>query len=951
MLFVAGLVQPVFATDYYVSTSGSDSNAGTAAGSAWRTIEKVNNQTFGPGDRVLFQAGQTFAGTIYLTAADGGVASNPVTVGSFGTGRATINGGAGSGLSLRGTTGIRVVNLNFIGLGRKTGNEKGMGVQVANANGITIDQVDASGFQRAGVDFAYSSNVRLTNVFAHNNGYAGIAGYSATDVYIGYCRAIRNSGDPTITTNHSGNGIVVSGRRIVIEYSEAAYNGYDMQQVYNNGPVGIWCHDADQVTIQHCISHNNSSPKGDGGGFDLDGGVTNSVVQYNYAYENKNYGFLAWEYGSSVQWSGNVFRFNISANNYGPGLLLGANGSQGLQNCEVYNNVFYSSAYPAVTQMGPTVNVNLRNNIFMGPNSSSLVTTASGLLYQANAYWSTNGGFNVGGYKSLQEWANATGQEKLNGTVVGINANPGFQDPANYQKLTDPARLPSLTSFLVPATSPVVDKGVNLRATFNIDPGTRDFYGKALPTSTGTDIGAQEAGSATQTPTTTPTSTGCTGTGSLQYEVWNNVSGSTVSSIPTGSAPSSTSAINSFEAPAQTLYNYGARTRGYVCAPVSGAYTFWVVGDDAAELFLSTDADPAKKVRIASCAGWTSGNRDFTRMASQQSATIQLTAGTRYYVEALHKQSWGPGYLAVAWRLPNGTRQEPIPGASLVPFGAIPTPTPTPTPTPVPAPSQPNLALNPGFEADKGPVQAPASWYTWAGSAGTDADADLTETTGGAYAGTYHGAHRKDRPYEVYTYQVVKGLANGYYTLRAWTKSSGGQTHAMLLAKNFGSGQVSARLPATAGGVAGAWQQVELKDINVTNGSCEIALYSNAAAGQWLLFDEVTLVSQAATASKSTSAVTSPASNAAEVRAEPQSWPNPVQNELQVSYPSAENQVVEVQLSNLQSARVQLRHKQSVFPGNNQFSLNTSALKPGLYLLQINGGKQPYSQRISVERP
>ncbi|WP_177204724.1 PA14 domain-containing protein [Hymenobacter arizonensis] len=166
------------------------------------------------------------------------------------------------------------------------------------------------------------------------------------------------------------------------------------------------------------------------------------------------------------------------------------------------------------------------------------------------------------------------------------------------------------------------------------------------------------------------TSASCSGAGSATYQVWANVNGSAVGDIPTGSAPSSTAAIASFEAPAQSGFNYGARVRAYLCPPTSGAYTFWVVGDDAAELFLSTSDDPAKKVRIASCAGWTSGNRDFTRMASQQSAPVQLTAGTRYYVEALHKQSWGPGYLAVAWRLPNGTRQEPIPGANLLPFAS-----------------------------------------------------------------------------------------------------------------------------------------------------------------------------------------------------------------------------------------------------------------------------------------
>ncbi|SEU04459.1 T9SS type A sorting domain-containing protein, partial [Hymenobacter actinosclerus] len=77
---------------------------------------------------------------------------------------------------------------------------------------------------------------------------------------------------------------------------------------------------------------------------------------------------------------------------------------------------------------------------------------------------------------------------------------------------------------------------------------------------------------------------------------------------------------------------------------------------------------PSHKQRIASCSGWTSGVHDFGRYASQQSAPVQLVAGRRYYIEALHKQEWGPGYLAVAWRRPDGSRQEPIPGSALIPF-------------------------------------------------------------------------------------------------------------------------------------------------------------------------------------------------------------------------------------------------------------------------------------------
>ena len=743
------------ATDYYVSTAGNDTNTGTSASSAWRTIGKVNGFTFRPGDRLLFAGGQLFAGTMQLTATDGGSASNPVVVGSYGTGPATLDGGAGSGLTITGATGILVNNLKFVGKGRKTGNQGGKGVYLSGATNITLDQLETSGFQHAGVDFYNSTNVRLTHVYAHDNGFAGITAYGSANAYLGYCRAINNPGDPTITNNHSGNGIVLSVKKATIEYCEAADNGYDMQQTNDNGPVGIWCFDADQVTIQYCISHNNNSPKGDGGGFDLDGGVTNSVVQYNYAYENKNYGFLAWEYGSSIKWTNNVFRYNISVNNSGPGLFLGSSGGQGVSNCEVYNNLFYNTSYPAVTQYGGAVNFNFRNNIFVGPGSASLVATVSGLTYQANDYWFSSGSFNVGGYNSLTAWANATGQEKRNGVLVGLSANPQLRDPANYEKLTDPTQLATLTAFLVPASSPVVDQGLDLKSAFSLDPGAHDFYGNALPAGNGVDMGAQE---------------------------------------------------------------------------VSGG---------------------------------------------------------------------------------------------------------SPPPTPA------NLVLNPGFEADGAAVQGPRAWSTWAGSAGTSANADYTESYGGARTGTFHGTHYKTSPYEVYTYQVVSGLPNGRYTLRAWTKSSGGQTYALLLAKNYGGSQLAAPAPTTpTGGVNGAWQQVSLPAIDVTNGQCEIGFYSYAGAGQWLYFDDVELVAQAATANRAAALpVQAPVTDALSV------YPNPATDQLRVQLPAGSQAG---QLS-LVDGLGRVVRRQPLPAGTRQAEVAVRGLPAGLYLLRVRQGPQVQTQKVLVQ--
>ncbi|GAB3581449.1 PA14 domain-containing protein [Hymenobacter daeguensis] len=191
---------------------------------------------------------------------------------------------------------------------------------------------------------------------------------------------------------------------------------------------------------------------------------------------------------------------------------------------------------------------------------------------------------------------------------------------------------------------------------------------------TGTKVSIPSAGLAlTETPSffradVSASTNTCTATGTLLREQWDNVNGSSVADIMLATTPSSSAALTSFEQTTNTGYNYGARLRGYVCPPQSGAYTFYVAGDDAAELWLSPDADPAHAVRIASCSSWIASPHDFYRYASQQSAAITLQAGTRYYIEARHKQAWGAGFVAVAWRLPSGVAQEPIPGAQLSPF-------------------------------------------------------------------------------------------------------------------------------------------------------------------------------------------------------------------------------------------------------------------------------------------
>lgn len=86
----------VSATDYYISSSGNDSANGLSSSTPWKSISKVNSASAGfmPGDRILFNRGNTFVGTIRLSRS--GASGNPITIGAYGTGANPIISGFAS---------------------------------------------------------------------------------------------------------------------------------------------------------------------------------------------------------------------------------------------------------------------------------------------------------------------------------------------------------------------------------------------------------------------------------------------------------------------------------------------------------------------------------------------------------------------------------------------------------------------------------------------------------------------------------------------------------------------------------------------------------------------------------------------------------------------------------------------------------------------------------------
>ncbi len=162
----------------------------------------------------------------------------------------------------------------------------------------------------------------------------------------------------------------------------------------------------------------------------------------------------------------------------------------------------------------------------------------------------------------------------------------------------------------------------------------------------------------------------CQGPQGVLYQKWDGIAGAEVADLLAHPAfpdqPDHEWIIDDlFEGPTNFDDNYGARLTGWLCAPETGYYRFWIASDDNGSLRLSADADPAGAEEIAFHTGWTQP-REWDKFPTQQSAEIWLEAGQAYWIEALMKEATGGDNVAVGWQLPDGTLERPTPASRVL---------------------------------------------------------------------------------------------------------------------------------------------------------------------------------------------------------------------------------------------------------------------------------------------
>lgn len=522
------------AANYYICSSGDDSNPGTSPEQAWKTIDKVNETTFKVGDSIFFEGSKRFKGSLRFDAADSGTGVNPVTVGSYGSGRATVISGNRHGLYAENCAGFVVKDLNFVGSGRTDPNG-GSGVYFftdligEKPECIQIENVQISGYRWEGIHIAGARgsnsgfrDVRITRAEVFDNGDKGIA-FSGSqprgdwvhkEIYVGKCKVYDNLGIAG-KKGHTGNGIILSSvDGAIIEFCEAYNNGEFCDDPCSGGPIGIWAWDSHKVVIQYCESYDNKTAnEKDGGGFDLDGGCVNCVMQYNYSHGNYGAGYGIYQYAGAREFKDNVIRYNISENDglagrYGGINLWSTNSSGGIQNTKIYNNTVYISHdtkgaaiadLPAVEGTTYVYNTEIYNNIFLSAAGKKVVDIphpSGSWSFKGNCYWSSGAPPEIvwgdKTYTSLAAWRSATAQERMGDSDVGFEADPKLIDPAKGGTVGDVHRLVSLKAYQLQSSSPLIDAALDIKSLFGIDVGKHDYYGTEIPSGAKFDIGAAE---------------------------------------------------------------------------------------------------------------------------------------------------------------------------------------------------------------------------------------------------------------------------------------------------------------------------------------------------------------------------------------------------------------------------------------------------------------------------
>ena len=479
---------------YIDSVNGSDNNSGTRPDKPWKSLARVNNATFTPGDKILFKAGTTYTGQ--LKPQGSGDSNAPIIIDMYGDGNKPRIDGEGAVLEtvlLENVEYYEVSNLEITNLGP---------TRVAGRKGVSVSARSPA--------LAIAHHIHLKNLYVHDvngsnvkadGGGTGISIYCNgsdsryDDVLIEDCHLVRTDRNgigfwneycyPWWNWNPSTNVVIrgnlledIGGDGIVpigcdgalVEYN-TLIGGRVRAQDY---AAGMWPWGCTNTTFQF-NEVTGMFGTSDGQAFDCDYECGGTLFQYNYSHENDGGFMLVCAPGTSDYACRNsVIRYNISQNDGSNSRIFHISGKT--INTKIYNNVIYSNLNNDLIEFanwesGVPTDTQFYNNIFYITGQASYVWgTTSGTVFKNNVFY--------GNHVSPPADPNA------------ITDDPNLVDPNSGGSGLD-----TLDGYKLQAGSLCIGAGTDTGIDYD-DPdyinGGRDFWDNQLPDVNALDIGAHQ---------------------------------------------------------------------------------------------------------------------------------------------------------------------------------------------------------------------------------------------------------------------------------------------------------------------------------------------------------------------------------------------------------------------------------------------------------------------------
>ncbi|MCU0457386.1 MAG: right-handed parallel beta-helix repeat-containing protein, partial [Bacteroidales bacterium] len=329
---------------YFISPFGEDSRSGLSVKDSWKTLDRVNQVIFQPGDQILFETGGIWYGQ--LKPQGSGEEGKPIILSSYGDGhKPVINIGRaeGAGIRLTNQSWWEISNMEITsgappetGIGRqgivavaKGENQQLKHIVVRNCYvhdiwGQMGGNTEYTGYYSCGIlvniqrersrDRTRPVTTRIDDVLIENNRIerfdkCGIISWGPQNNVI-----VRNN----VMDNLGGDGIFVNGpyrgiiERNVVRRSCMRSGNLDIPDSKDWWPhtAAIWIQNTVETVMQFNEVYDTGREKtnGDGNAYDFDFNCKNCICQYNYS--RNNHGFLLIMNNTF----GNIARYNISEN-------------------------------------------------------------------------------------------------------------------------------------------------------------------------------------------------------------------------------------------------------------------------------------------------------------------------------------------------------------------------------------------------------------------------------------------------------------------------------------------------------------------------------------------------------------------------------------------------------------------------------------------------------------